>query len=128
MRRDEERSCMEIGRLLQVLVEQAQGLIFLSKEGEEEDAAYRISFLVKGRIFTTSRATLLLVLESATRCEPFKRCSRCRKHLPTSSFPPKKDSLDGLRRWCRVCERRRLSKWYPRSARKHGRSGPPPPA
>jgi len=119
----EARIHQELGRLFWQLVK-ASRLIMLSRDGGDDDfddaedlGEYRICQILNGSYRTCARRTLLDALRAAAESESYKFCQRCRKCRPFSSFPAKKDALDGRRGWCRACERKRNSKWYPRKSR-----------
>jgi len=63
------------------------------------------------------RPSLLQALLAGTNSEPLKRCSRCRAEKPIEEFPCKSSARDGRASHCRVCDRKRLAKWYPRKMR-----------
>ena len=45
-----------------------------------------------------------------------KRCSKCKKRKTESEFGKKRQSKDGLKSWCKKCEREYARKYYKRKA------------
>lgn len=76
---------------------------------------------------TLSANALTELLQQALRTPtpiptPGKCCTRCGQRKELAEFPKKATSRDGCAAHCRVCDRKRKSKWYPREARRAQRS------
>jgi hypothetical protein len=105
------------------LLERAE-CIYLTVVREEDDVSFRAGLRVEQKTEYIERETLEALLE-ALGVEYTKKCSYCGKVKQLDCFGKRSDGKGktGYNSRCRICERLRLSRWYPRANRASGKRG-----
>jgi hypothetical protein len=101
---------------------QRSGCLYLTLIQEEGSVCFRAAMRLGTRTEHVERETLEELLE-ALSVEFSKKCSHCGTVKPLSHFSKRSDGQGRTGRVsrCKICERIRLRRWYPRANRKASR-------
>jgi hypothetical protein len=109
---DSTASDAELGRLLREAVERF-GMVHLSRaeEDDADDPAFSVTAMGGGQPVKTAVGSLVQIMQDVLGCGPKKRCKR--KKCPggeqsLTCFAKDKSNPDGLSRYCRTCEKKRM--------------------
>jgi hypothetical protein len=96
-------------------------MLHIAENAEEEDEPlYAITVYSDGKPRTVIRRTLALAILAAAGREPVKWCGACKESHPVSAFSANRNQPDGLARYCRASEVKRVARSKKRKAGEKG--------